>query len=76
MITQFHSDFSQYYFSGNCCTLQINVNFYEHLERNMHLKVYLGKVKDYIEKNTLAYTKLKRAKSPPWLRFPYVYMDN
>lgn len=53
------SDFSWYFFSGNCCTLQTNINFYEHLERNMHLKAYLGKEKDYTEKAALAHTKQK-----------------
>lgn len=42
----------------------------------MHLKVYLGNVKDYTEKNALAYAKQNRARSPPWLHFPHVYEDN
>lgn len=40
----------------------------------MHLKVYLGKVKDYIEKNTLAYAKQNRDRSLPRFHFPQVYM--
>lgn len=41
----------------------------------MHLEVYLGKVKDYIEKKILAYAKENRAKSPPWLHFSQVYTE-
>lgn len=55
--------------------MQTNVNVYEHLEKNMHLEVYLGKVKDYIEKKILAYAKENRAKSPPWLHFSQVLME-
>lgn len=55
--------------------MQTKVNVYEHLEKNMHLEVYLGKVKDYIEKKILAYAKENRAKSPPWLHFSQVYTE-